>query len=105
MDWKRIIDIVKKTGERCVVIDPDHEEPVVIMLLEEYEHLADTHFMDNDFDFECDDHMPLDIPFETEDAWKPEFDVTESPILEEIIEPVVESATDDESWYIEPIGD
>ncbi|MAG11680.1 MAG: hypothetical protein CMI52_02635 [Parcubacteria group bacterium] len=103
MEWKRIVDLVKKTGERCVVIDPDHDEPVVIMPLSEYECMADQ--MDEEFDFGLDG-MRSDIPFEPEADWIPDFAQEEEPILEVIEEHIDEEdepVVSEESWYIEPI--
>ncbi len=104
MEWQRIIDLVKKTGERCVVIDPDHDEPVVVMPLSDYEFLADRD-EENEFDFGLDD-MPSDIPFEPEADWIPDFAQEEEPVLEVIEEHIheeTEPLATEESWYIEPI--
>ena len=104
MEWERIINLVKKTGERCVVVDPDHDEPVVVMPLSEYECLADH--MAGEFDFGLDD-IPSDIPFEPEADWIPDFAHEEEPIMEVIEEHIHEEegepVVSEESWYIEPI--
>ena len=106
MEWQRIIDLVKKTGERCVVIDPDHDEPVVVMPLSEYEFLAENAEEEIvDYEDLCDfaeDLVPEGIPFEPlENTWE-----TPEPLENK---QYIESETDDlvteEQWYIEPISD
>ena len=113
MEWNRIIDLVKKTGERCVVIDPDHDEPVVIMSLGDYEFLAEHHAGSEEFDFGFEDDVSAGIPFEPDvqeavPEWEMATDNEEPPILETLEEiPVtdVEEMVAEETWYIEPIGE
>lgn len=37
--WRKILDIVRKTGDRCIVVEGDTEDAFVVMPLESYEAL------------------------------------------------------------------
>ena len=60
--FKRILDLVRRTGDRMIVTDPDGEETYVVMGLDQYEAIL---FKDKEEDDdEEDDEMKVD--------WKPE---------------------------------
>lgn len=40
--WDKVLNLVKSTGEHCVIFDQNSEEAFVLMRLEEYENLAKT---------------------------------------------------------------
>lgn len=63
--FKRILDLVRRTGDRLVVTDPDGEEAYVVMGLEQYEEIlsgAEQHRCS--LDDEEDDGAEID--------WKPQ---------------------------------
>ncbi len=112
MDWKRIVNIVKKTGERCIVVDPDHDDPVVVMSLSDYEFLTEGRELLEEFDFGFDEQLPEGVPFEPElesivQEWGSESE-EETPVFERTEEnppSAEEPAVIEESWYIEPISE
>lgn len=40
--WRKILDIMRKTGDRCIIVDGDAEDPFVVMPLEAYSALIET---------------------------------------------------------------
>jgi|SRR3989344_3002992 len=40
---KKVIDLIKKTGDRCIVVDYARDSEYVVMTLEEYESLSGRH--------------------------------------------------------------
>lgn len=72
--FKRVLALVQRTGDRMVVIDPDHEEAFVIMGIDDYEALAELEkwAIEREVEFE-----------ETEE---------EVEVIREIEEPTVEQA-------------
>ncbi len=40
--WKRLLQLARKTGDRLIVTDPDGEDALVIMDLDQYELLLDA---------------------------------------------------------------
>ncbi|MBI2473854.1 hypothetical protein HYV70_04875 [Candidatus Uhrbacteria bacterium] len=53
---KRVLNLVRRTGDTMVVVDKDSEDAFVVMDLDRYEHLLDeTSFLEDDFDEDIDD--------------------------------------------------
>ncbi|MFA6131865.1 MAG: hypothetical protein WC702_02220 [Patescibacteria group bacterium] len=95
---KRLLDLVRRTGDRLVVTDPNGEDTYVLMGLEAYEKLADSlpmvdpepqdkpHRFDDDF---LDDYYDDDYDKEEfSDKIKPEWAVPEEMPREKIDESV-----------------
>lgn len=47
---KRVLSLVRKTGDTMIVVDRDGEESFVVMDLDQYEMLLDAQFMGEDWD-------------------------------------------------------
>ena len=62
---KRILDLVRRTGDRMVVTDPDGEEAYVIMGLEQYEEILEA--------VEHHHHAHALDEEEDDEAWVPEW--------------------------------
>jgi hypothetical protein len=91
MNWQRFLNLVKKTGDRLVVIDKEEGEGYVIMSLSEYEDLisqgGEKYVAVNE------DHEPAPAQESPEPAAQTasDYDMAEAPISEE------------ERFYLEPI--
>lgn len=66
--FKRILDLVRRTGDRMVVTDVNGEDAYVVMGLEAYESLVEAQelFDEDFFDAERGD-VPEELPFEIPD--------------------------------------
>lgn len=40
MNWQKFLDLIKKTGDRLIVVDKEEGEAFVVMSLSEYENLV-----------------------------------------------------------------
>lgn len=118
MDWKRIISIVQKSQEKCIIIDPEHDEPVVIMPLSEYEAMHELYedIEEMAYDWVDEDQIvpeglpteldipsewqPLDIPSIEHNTKSTELEFTPYDLENTDVE-----ISDEEPWYIEPIQD
>lgn len=47
---KRVLSLVRKTGDTMIVVDKDGQESFVVMDLDQYEMLLDAQFMEEDWD-------------------------------------------------------
>ena len=47
---KRVLSLVRKTGDTMIVVDKDGQESFVVMDLDQYEMLLDAQFVDEDWD-------------------------------------------------------
>lgn len=47
---KRVLNLVRKTGDTMIVVDKDGQESFVVMDLDQYEMLLDAQFMGEDWD-------------------------------------------------------
>ncbi len=109
MDWKRIMALVKRTGDRVVVVDPDYDEPVVIMplssfeeALEEEEEWADALMCERTH--EVGDELLSDDSLTMIREHEHELTDTDMMMRETIDNS--ESSFDrenDDNWYIEPV--
>jgi len=109
--FKRILDLVRRTGDRMVVTDPEGKEPVVIMDFDEYEAMiealgtAEFDYFDDDLAFEptVEPAPPSPEP----PNFTPELadEAFPSDNLAEISEESVENEDEgeDEQFYLEPI--
>ncbi len=117
--FKRILDLVRRTGDRMVVTDPEGQDPVVVMDLDEYEAMLEAIGVIEESDFEGKyplDEPPLEL---TEDLGPKSEDMGEQdPMLREAF-PIdsgskfsEESASEsgennqdepDEQFYLEPV--
>ena len=53
---KRVLNLVRRTGDTMVVVDKDGEDAFVVMDLDRYEHLVEeASFLDEEFDEDVDD--------------------------------------------------
>ncbi|MFH1433978.1 MAG: hypothetical protein ABIG32_03740 [Candidatus Uhrbacteria bacterium] len=113
--FKRIIELVRRTGDRLVVTDPDGREPVIIMDLDEYESMleamgiGDSPYFDEDLPY--GNEIPPELlgvdeadlePIDEPDPMLREAFPVESAKLSEEFSPE-EGAGDDEQFYLEPI--
>jgi len=113
--FKRIIELVRRTGDRLVVTDPEGREPVVVMDLDEYEAMLEaigigaSPMFGDEPSFE--DEIPPELlgvdeadlePIEEPDPMLREaFPLDSSNLSEEL--PQDEGPNDDEQFYLEPI--
>ena len=98
--WKKIFALIKRTGERCLVVDPDSDEIFVVSDLQNYERLLDEKMEITDVtEEELLDKINRDIA-----AWQstkdleflPQKNMTKSELLRE-------AEVDDDRYYIEPV--
>ena len=85
-NFKRILDLVRRTGDKLVVTDPDGEQAFVVMDLDEYEILLEENGLIEPF---CGDEDMFD-DFEPED-------LDEDFIFDDVVEP-----SSDEEFAPEP---
>ena len=63
---KRILNLVRRTGDTMVVVDKDGEDAFVVMDLDRYEHLVDeTSFFDEDVKDFSEEPIPSEDPEST----------------------------------------
>jgi hypothetical protein len=91
-NFKRIFELIRRTGDRLVVTDPEGEETFVVMDIDDYEMLLDLGTSECQCDCvpgfeEDDDFDPAAIDeeflFEPEQTFEPEPLVTEPVVAEE----------------------
>ena len=116
-NFKRILDLVRRTGDKLVVTDSDGEEAVVVMDLDEYELLlSEAGLFESDFDQDLvDDFDPAEIDFDPstidedfmfEDSPPPELtNDLDAQINANLSDETDEESDDqaDEQFYLEPI--
>jgi len=68
---KRVLNLVKKTGDTMIVVDKEGEDSFVVMDLDHYEALLDETIgePDDHEDFEMDDGEASNISEKTPDLW------------------------------------
>ncbi|KKR03768.1 MAG: hypothetical protein UT30_C0019G0004 [Candidatus Uhrbacteria bacterium GW2011_GWF2_39_13] len=72
---KRVLNLVRRTGDTMVVVDKDGSDAFVVMDLDRYEHLLDeTSF----FDEEIDDFSQESIPSEIQESESTIWDVMQT---------------------------
>ncbi len=85
--FKRILNLVRKTGDTLIVTDPNGENSYVVMDLNQYERLLDKRFESDELD-ESDDEDPLGEW--TRNRPSP-VDTTELPNLWDVMQPAGET--------------
>lgn len=92
MNWQRFLNLVKKTGDRLVVVDKEEGEGYVIMSLSEYEDLISQggeKYVAVDEEAEEPAQVQESPQYSAKAA--SDYDMAEAPISEE------------ERFYLEPI--
>lgn len=100
--WQKIVEVMRKTGDRCLIADPTSEEVFVLMDLASYEAFLDSKFgnltqktekaiIDPDFT-----PPPLNPEPDPEPDW-------EAMQEESFAEPSGELESKDDRFYLEPI--
>lgn len=113
---KKIIELVKRTGDRFVVLDTESNEPFVVMTFDEYENLMGggeclcESCQDDELENEdaVEEEMEKEIwgAPETETETEKEFSENEPTESTENIQPVLEKKSEenaDEKYYFEPV--
>ena len=72
---KRVLNLVRRTGDTMVVVDKDSEDAFVVMDLDRYEHLLDETSL---FDEEIDDFSQEPSPFEAQESESTIWDVMQT---------------------------
>ncbi|MBI5077410.1 hypothetical protein HZB94_03445 [Candidatus Falkowbacteria bacterium] len=89
--WKKILELIKKTGDRCIVVDETGEDAFVIMGIKQYEELRANQSAERDLtEEELLDRINRDVTGSVE-----------SQVFSDISSEAEED--DDEDYYIEPV--
>lgn len=92
---QRILDLVRRTGDRMVVTDPNGEDAYVVMDLDSYEDMVDFHeaFLGDSEEEVPIDHEMLDIEASDEEV----------PDIWDVMQPASEESG--ETWNYEAMGE
>ncbi len=98
--WKQVLSLVKKTGDRCIVLDERSEGAYVVMGLDSYEKLVSQESpVSNLTEAELLDKINRDIAL-----WQSTQDI-DSELQEDCLDGEVLSgdSSEDDRYYIEPV--
>lgn len=100
IDWKKVFELVKQTGERCFVADLGSEEIFVILDLKSYEQLASgPRAIKGLSEDQLMDKINRDI-----DYWQAAQEQSEEGKKDEKSLISAEKDIDEDQYYIEPVA-
>jgi hypothetical protein len=91
MNWQRFLNLVKKTGDRLIVVDKEEGEGYVIMSLSEYEDIISRTGVKQAVAKDESEAVPAEESAKVRANVVADYDLSEAPL------------SDEERFYLEPI--